>query len=104
MMTAEQQNVGKQKRFAIGKCSHRSAVRLANNNRVCEMHWFVDVSTNRLGTGSMSIAKKLKEKLVSQNYTCPYTGEKLVIGSNCHLDHIYPTSRFPELKNNIANV
>ncbi len=42
---------------------------------------------------SVVFADKLKEKFESQGGRCAYTGEPLVIGQNCSLDHILPVSR-----------
>jgi CRISPR/Cas system Type II protein with McrA/HNH and RuvC-like nuclease domain len=42
--------------------------------------------------------------LEDQNYRCPYTGILLKPGDNMSLDHILPTSRFPDLAGSIDNV
>ena len=48
--------------------------------------------------------EELIEKLESQLYLCPYTGEQLIIGVNASVDHIYPKKRFPELAHDINNL
>lgn len=47
-----------------------------------------------------AIAAKLRE----QGHACAYTGEKIVLGVNDSLDHIYPARRFPHLRNDPKNV
>jgi 5-methylcytosine-specific restriction endonuclease McrA len=42
--------------------------------------------------------------LIQQNFTCPYTGDKLVLGVNASIDHIKPKKRFPELASDINNI
>lgn len=55
-------------------------------------------------TGSPKYYKELLNKLEQQNYTCPYTGDKIIIGSNSWVDHILPVSKFPELAKDINNL
>lgn len=57
----------------------------------CETCWFKQFSWNALKNRSMW--KKLKEKLIAQNYECVYTKEKLIPGVNAGLDHIIPVSK-----------
>jgi hypothetical protein len=70
-------------------------------NAVCE-----DCYIKQTATATMkqyNLWRLLKEKLVEQNYRCPYTGNLLVLGVNASIDHIYPQSRFPELISNPDN-
>lgn len=69
---------------------------------MCEEHWFKNVALRRLK--KTSLWEELREKLKSQDYRCPYSGEILVIGSNTSLDHILPVSKFPELASEVSNV
>lgn len=58
----------------------------------------------RRNLGSNRHWKAIKNKLQEQGYICPYTGEKLVLGVNASLDHIYPVFHYPDLKNDPENV
>ncbi len=97
-------NITQGNRLKKGECKFCNQLRLPNHNRLCEKHWFVSIATFNIGIATTEIANILKQKLVSQNYKCPYTGEILIPGVNCHLDHIYSKHRFPELKSNLDNV
>jgi hypothetical protein len=46
----------------------------------------------------------LVEKLDACDWRCVYTGEKLILGHNLSFDHIDPICRFPEKKNDPANI
>jgi len=59
---------------------------------------------DRLGRSTTEVAALLKNKLVDQDYKCPYTGIDLVLGTNTELDHKFPVSRFPELAEDLDNV
>lgn len=98
------QIAGYNDRVSRGLCKFCTNPQMPHSNRLCEKHWYVEIATENLGAGTVEVARLLKDKLESQNYTCPYTGEKLVPGLNCHLDHILPTSRFPEKRHDIDNV
>lgn len=52
----------------------------------------------------MTLGEALRQKMVDQDFACPYTGERLVLGVNASLDHIMPVARYPELARNPANV
>jgi CRISPR/Cas system Type II protein with McrA/HNH and RuvC-like nuclease domain len=52
----------------------------------------------------VELAKLLEIKFEEQRGICPYTGEKLIVGKNCSLDHILPRSRFPDLAEDLHNV
>jgi hypothetical protein len=90
-------------RLSRGLCRYCSTPQIPNSC-FCEYHWFRDKAYNHLGSGNRTNINLLKTKLEKQNYTCPYTGEKLILGINCSLDHICPPSRFPELANKLDNV
>lgn len=97
-------NKRKAVRLTEGNCKHCASKRMPNSNLYCEKHWFCSIAHSRLGLGSVSAGLSLQEKLTAQNNKCPYTGERLVPGKNCWLDHIFPTSRFPKKRTRIDNV
>ena len=66
----------------------------------CEECYFKFTASRYLG--GCSQWHLLKEKLVAQDYKCPYTGISLVIGHNMSLDHIVPQARGG--MNDIANL
>ena len=94
---------GRQNRLSNGQCLYCIQARLPNN-QLCLKHWFIGRAWANLQSKTVVMGKKLEEKLISQNYRCPYTNEILIPGINCHLDHIYPKHRFPELSSDINNV
>lgn len=69
---------------------------------VCELCYCKRVAISRLGIGKFG--KDLLIKLNNQEYKCPYTGNKLVLGENAALDHKLPVSRFPDRAKDIENV
>ncbi len=71
---------------------------------LCELHWYGTIAYNAGLRDSIEDGKLLKEIMEKQRYTCPYSGEKLVPGVNCSLDHIKPKSRFPLLTTDISNM
>ncbi len=99
----ERQRKRKNNHLEQGFCQFCKSVKLPFNTR-CEEHYISNVCLSRLGSGTKETVKKLKDKLIAQNYLCPYTGEKLIVGVNTHIDHILPTCRFPELSGDISNV
>ena len=68
---------------------------------VCEKHWYMGIARTHFKDGTLWLA--LRDKMIIQNYTCPYTGERLIIGENASLDHILPQKRFPEYIRDINN-
>ncbi len=89
-------------RVEMGLC--RVCTRKAiDGKRVCDKHYVVDVCSKSLGTASSSIAETLLERF-NQNPFCPYTGERLRLGYNAHLDHVVSVKARPDLKNDISNV
>ncbi len=66
-------------------------VRPSMYNNYCEECWFKHTSESNFGT--VKYAGSLKYLIESQNYTCAYTGEKLIPGKNASIDHIFPKSR-----------
>lgn len=70
----------------------------------CSKHYFENRCQKSLGKRDINLALVIKDKIKQQNYKCVYTGEKLILGVNAHLDHIMPRSRFPELANDVNNL
>lgn len=90
-------------------CHNCPSPRLPNSNTYCERHWFGNLAArvkNRSGLkfNSLELSVELKELIEAQNYTCPYTGIRLVPGVNASLDHVLPISRYPELGADISNL
>ena len=75
---------------------------MKNSKTWCEKHWFAQV-VYRYGF-KLTEWRKAKELIERQNYTCPYSRRKLVIGVNASLDHKSPRSKFPNLRNDWNNV
>lgn len=96
--------INQAKRLEHGLCRSCSNTLMPNHNRMCEKHWYIQAADTAMGKGTTINGAKLREKMVRQNYMCPYTGEKLVPGVNAHLDHIYPRHRFPELEGEMDNL
>ena len=92
-------------RVAAGVCRSCTSPP-AFGSQVCETHWFAHRATQRLGLGPDSIGRgqALKAILEAQNYTCPYSGRKLVPGVNAAVDHIRPHAHHPELRGELSNI
>lgn len=71
------------------------------NKTVCINCYFKAVKIN--GKRDKNNAVFLKNLLIQQNYTCPYSGQKLYPG-NMSLDHILPVSKYPMLANDFNNL
>jgi len=56
-------------------------------HRVCEACYFQNAAKARLG--SRTHWQALRDHLIAQDFTCPYTGTRLVLGVNDSVDHIY---------------
>ena len=74
-----------------GLCICGRAISVRVKDGLCEDCWFKAIAKNR--TGSPRNWLSIKELLQKQNYTCSYTGKKLIIGENASLDHIVPKSK-----------
>lgn len=72
------------------------------NNVFCKTCWLKGIA--RRNGFKTEDWKEFGRLLELQNYTCPYTGEKLVIGVNASIDHIKPKSRFPHLISDFTNI
>lgn len=91
-------------RLERGRCKQCASERLPYSNAFCEHHYYGAVAQRVLGTSTNEAAHLLKAKMEAQNFTCPYTGDALVLGLNTHFDHILPASRYPELARDINNL
>lgn len=96
--------INQAKRLENGLCCNCSNAVMLNHNRMCEKHWYIEAAQHATRKGTVANGVKLHQKMILQQYTCPYTGEKLVPGINAHLDHIYPRHRFPELEGDMDNL
>lgn len=96
------------KRLANGMCSDcgkRSPLETMLKNdqyRLCEICYLQKISRSQLGSRKHWIT--LQQKLIEQEYRCPYTGELLVLAVNDSVDHIYPKARYPELALDPTNI
>ena len=89
-----------------GKCRYCNKIPLpafsGQNFRVCEQHYLA--YTARSATGNRTDWKVLLEILEKQNRKCAYTGIPIVLGVNASIDHKFPRSRFPHLKDDPDNL
>jgi hypothetical protein len=86
-----------------GRCNaYGCKAKAVTDGRLCENHFFKNASVNRLGC--YKHARALQALAERQNYTCPLTGDKLIPTVNMSLDHILPSSKYPDLKKDINNV
>ena len=72
------------------------------SSKLCEVHYYKKAAFSRVGSSDHWNA--LKDKAYEQNMLCAISGEDLIPGENMSLDHIKPTSVYPDLKNDINNV
>jgi len=68
----------------------------------CKTCYFRQTAKQNLGSASRW--QELENLWDRQQGICPYTGRQLQIGVDASLDHINPTSRFPECATEIRNV
>lgn len=101
---ADKSKLSKQLRLEKGLCLICIKSRLVGHDLFCEYHYFVNVAKGAVGKCDRKTVDILRTKLDNQGHIYPYTGRKLVLGLNTHLDHIYPKQRFPELANNLDNL
>ena len=87
-----------------GLCTCCLEPRMPYSSLFCEYHYYANAASNNLGTARKEVALALRQKLIDQDFRCPYTGTKLVLGKNTAVDHIYPRSRFPHLGKELSNV
>lgn len=87
-------------KIAKGICPRCKKLPLLNS-KLCEEHYLKQKSAQHLGT--TKYWKDLKNIFDNQQELCPYTNEKLILGKNVALDHIFSKKDFPEKRNDINN-
>jgi len=68
----------------------------------CQTCYLKQLSVTYLGKANRW--NELLDILVKQNYLCPYTGDKLILGENSSVDHILSRSKYPEKQKDINNL
>jgi hypothetical protein len=86
----------------LGLCTLCGKNKSLENIIWCSDCHLKNCSLNNLG--SKTFYKDLLQILEKQKYICPYTGDKIIIGTNDSIDHILPSGKFPELKREIKNL
>lgn len=87
----EQRKRRESKRFEKGLCVNCGKNKHTKHSKTCGNCFCRNVSKFHFNTYSKT--EDLKNLLKHQNYICPYTGKKLILGETCTLDHILPKSR-----------
>lgn len=98
----ESQKINRHKRQESGKCSYCSSLKM-EDKKVCEKHYIAQVVDAATGRSDNNTINYFREKFHSNPY-CPYTGEKLILGVNAHLDHIKSKKNCPELSKEFSNL
>jgi hypothetical protein len=96
----EQSIILKEKRLEIDMCTQCGKKSACEGKKRCKLCIFKNIC--RKATGSTRNSKHLAKKIQDQNFTCPYTGIKLIVGVNASLDHIVPKSKGGS--NNVENL
>ncbi|MEO1943150.1 MAG: hypothetical protein ABGY11_02515 [Candidatus Thioglobus sp.] len=102
---AESKRYHKYKKIAEekGVCRNYGCSGIPNEgSRICVTHFYQKISSNTLK--SVTYWQDLRAIAERQNYICPLTGDTLVAGVNMSLDHIKPSSKYPELKKDLKNL
>ena len=86
-----------------GMCKRCGSLRLPNHASFCAKHCVYEVLRTNSGINNVKTAEILLDRLYSNPY-CPYTGEKLELGVNAHLDHILSRTKHPELISEPSNL
>lgn len=95
----EQNKISEEK----GICRTYSCSNIPNKgSRTCEVHFYYKIASNTLK--SVAFWQDIRAIAERQNYICPLTGDTLVAGVNMSLDHIKPTSKYPELLTDLKNL
>src|SRR3990172_3800384 len=94
----------------IGKQASRGSCRACKNKVIngtgswCEKYWLVQAAwRNGFGASGASVSR-LRDLLKRHNYSCSYTGKRLILGVNASIDHKNPRGRFPEQKSDWSNI
>lgn len=70
--------------------------------RICQKCYLKQSSCSQLG--SSKYWKQLLQKLENQQFCCIYSGDKIILGVNDSIDHIYPKSKYPDRALDLSNV
>lgn len=81
------------------RCGKKSSLVYAS---LCQICYLKSKSRSHLKAGGQW--KILLTLLNSQNWRCPYTGEKLILGLNDSIDHKLPRIKFPKQALDISNL
>lgn len=68
----------------------------------CKICYLKNLSVTHLGKANRW--NELLDILIKQNYLCPYTGDKLVLGESASVDHVLSRSKYPEKQKDINNL
>lgn len=85
-----------------GTCRSCPKKLMKHSKSWCRKHWFMQVVSRY---GFRMIEWRTAERIIKrQNYICPYSGVRLVLGINASLDHRMPKAKHPHLKSDWSNV
>ncbi len=70
--------------------------------RICKKCYLKKAACTQLG--SVKYWKQLLRKLENQQFCCVYSGDKITLGVNDSIDHIYPKSKYPDRAIDPSNV
>ena len=76
--------------------------RVEKITKLCQRCHLEQKSAQRLG--SAQHWKSLLSILEQQDWICPYSGDKIVLGDNDSVDHILPISKYPDMEFDITNI
>lgn len=100
---SEKRKVKKEQGLSNGHCTKGCLKPQLKNSIYCDFHYVRGVLGKAIKPCTMRQTKILLDRFYANN-KCPYTGVILELSVNTNLDHKYPKSRFPELKNDIDNL
>ncbi len=92
------------RRVADGKCRYCTQPALPESDQ-CAHHWVNKILHTRVGaTAGNALTPIMLTKFQQQEGKCFYTGVPIAMGSTASMDHVWPTSRFPLLVAEPANL
>ncbi|MEA5534171.1 hypothetical protein [Crocosphaera sp. XPORK-15E] len=97
------QSQERKNRMSKGLCKFCTQPRLNNHAQLCEKHFIANSAQWAIKRCNNQVIEILRQRFYKNPY-CHYTGEKLVLGVNTHLDHIQSKKNNPELALDIDNV
>ena len=62
-------------------------------HKLCDLCYCQSVSANRFNLNTRASGQSLLDKFHSQKGRCAISGAQMILGKDCDLDHIIPTSR-----------